>query len=83
MRVAREEWRGKGFGQSYIDGVISGHIVPEFPYPFQENIMWISVNRKVLKVFDGLFSAFRIDLAGCTIAPKNLSHFKIKKMGRI
>lgn len=43
--------------------------------------MLISVDRKVLKIFDGLFSAFRFDLPGRTIASKDLDHFQIKKVG--
>ena len=58
MRITSEEWSRKRLGQSNVDSVISGHIVPEFPYPMQEDIVWISVDRKVLKIFDGLFSAF-------------------------
>lgn|GEM_PF-1641071 len=82
MSVASKEWRRKRFGQSNIDSIISGHIGPEFPYPMQKNIVFISVDRKVLKIFDGIFSPFRSDLAGRTIATKDLGHFQIKKVGR-
>ena len=57
MRIAGKEWGRKSLRQSNIDSIISGHIVPEFPYPMQKNIVFISVDGKVLKVFDGLFSA--------------------------
>jgi len=58
MRVAREEWSRKCLRQSNIYSIISGHIVAEFPYPLQKKIVLIPVDRKVLKIFDGLFSAF-------------------------
>jgi hypothetical protein len=57
MCVTSEKWSRKRLSQSNIDSVVSGHIVPERPYPVQENIVLISVDRKVLKIFDGLFSA--------------------------
>jgi hypothetical protein len=57
MCVTSEKWSMKRLGQSNIDSFVSGHIVPELPYPVQENIVLISVDRKVLKIFDGLFSA--------------------------
>ena len=58
MRIASEEWSRKHLRQSNIDRIISGHIVAEFPYPMQQKIVFIPVDRKVLKIFDGLFSAF-------------------------
>ncbi len=56
MCVTSEKWSLKRLGQSNIDGFVSGHIVPERPYSVQENIVLISFDRKVFKIFDGLFS---------------------------
>jgi hypothetical protein len=80
MCVTREKWSTKRLGQSNIDSVVSGHIVPQRPYPAQENIVLISADRKVFKIINGLFATFGINLTECTIASNDLSHFKIKKV---
>ena len=58
MSVTSKQWRRKRLGQSNIGSVVGGHIMPEFPYPMQENIVRIPFDRKVFKIFNGFITAF-------------------------
>lgn len=83
LGIARQQRCVKGFCQSNIGSVVSGHIVAELPDSGQKQIMWVTGQRKVGEILYGLKAPGCIEIAGKRIPTKDLSDFNIEQAGRM
>jgi len=48
--IAGKQRRVERFGERNVNGVVGGEIVPQFPYPRQQEIVGIPLQRKVREI---------------------------------
>ena len=81
--VAREKRHIERLGESDIDGVIRGEIVPQFPDTLQKEVVAITAKRKIGENGKRRPAALRLHLAGYRIAANDMRDLDIEQMGGV
>ena len=81
--VAGEQRRVERFGECDVSGIIGGQVVPQFPNPWQQDVVLVATERKVLKIIERILATSGLDSAGRRVAPQRLGDLEIDQMGRV
>jgi hypothetical protein len=57
--------------------------VAEFPDPWQEQVVWVSGERKIGEVFYGLKTTGCIEFTAARVTAKDLCYFDVEQTGRM
>ncbi len=75
--VARDQRRIQQFGKRDIDSVVGCEIVPQIPYPGQQEHVRIAPDRQVGKIGQGFAASPVANLAGPNVTAESLGGFGI------
>ncbi len=81
--VARDQRGVKRFGESHINGVVCGEIVPQFPDARQQRAVRISAEGELKEIGECGTAAFLIDLVSCGIATNHLGYLDVEQVRRM
>ena len=80
-RIASQQRCPKRFGEGDVNGVVRCDILTQFPDPEQKEIMRVSGQRKIGKIFERLEPPSGVKFTGPRISAKDLCDLDIEEMG--
>lgn len=73
----------KQFGKRHVCSIVSPQCLPEFPYPWDQEIAGITVERGVGKILERFLPSSRRDRLIAHVPSHHLGHFHVQEMGRV
>lgn len=80
-RITGHQRCSKRLGERNIGGIIHRDIVAQFPDPEQKEVMWVSGQWKIDKIFQRMKSTGGIKFLGPLVPAQDLRDLDIEQMG--